>query len=56
MKKVPQIHLLKIYNLFFAWHDVCQSLLAAVDSAVGDTGWMCNRTWLIHEVGSKNSF
>lgn len=43
MKKVPQIHLSKIYGLFCTCHGVCQSLLAAVGSALGDTGWISNK-------------
>lgn len=56
MKEVPQIHLLKIYKLFCTWHGVCQSLPAAAGSALGDAGWICNVTWLIHGVGSKSSY
>lgn len=46
MKKVPQIHLSKIYELFCTCHDVCRSLLAAVGSALGDTGWISNKKQL----------
>lgn len=56
MKKVPQIHVLKIYKLFCTWHGMCQPLFAAVGSALGDAVWICNRAWLIREVGSKNSY
>lgn len=56
MKKVPQIPLLKIYKLFCTWHGVCQSHLAAFGSALGNAGCLCNRTWPIHEAGSKSSY